>query len=90
MTLTHDATVCLQFVIVLFPDHTHLLFINNSNILKTWYRNFVSPADMHYHRCVSSSVQIAFQTYLRAPNTDYSTFTMGRVHYSQLISVGEF
>ena len=79
--------VCLQFVIVVFPDHTHLLFINNSNTLKTWYRNFVSPVDMHYNRCVSSSVKIAFQTYLRAPNTDYSTFTMGRVHYSQLISV---
>ena len=22
---------CLQFVIVVFPDHTHLLFLNNKN-----------------------------------------------------------
>ena len=27
MALPHDATVCLQFVIVVFPDHTHLLFL---------------------------------------------------------------
>ena len=25
VALPHDATVCLQFVIVVFPDHTHLL-----------------------------------------------------------------
>ena len=27
VALPHDATVCLQFVIVVFPDHTHLLFL---------------------------------------------------------------
>ena len=26
VALPHDATVCLQFVIVVFPYHTHLLF----------------------------------------------------------------
>ena len=26
VALTHDARVCLQFVNVVFPDHTHLLF----------------------------------------------------------------
>ena len=25
VALPHDATGCLQFVIVVFPDHTHLL-----------------------------------------------------------------
>ena len=28
MTLPDDATGCLQFVIVVFPDHTHLLILN--------------------------------------------------------------
>ena len=27
VALPHDATVCLQFVIVVFPDHNHLLFL---------------------------------------------------------------
>ena len=27
VALSHDATGCLQFVIVVFPDHTHLLFL---------------------------------------------------------------
>ena len=26
VVLSHDATGCLQFVIVVFPDHTRLLF----------------------------------------------------------------
>ena len=28
VTLPRGAMVCLQFVIVVFPDHTHLLFLN--------------------------------------------------------------
>ena len=27
VALTHDAMVCLQLVIVVFPDFTHLLFL---------------------------------------------------------------
>ena len=27
VALLHDTMVCLQFVIVVFPDHTHLLFL---------------------------------------------------------------
>ena len=29
--------VCLQSVIVAFPDHTHSLFNDNSNIIKHWF-----------------------------------------------------
>ena len=39
-------------------------------IIAVWVRHFV---------------QNAFQTFLLAPDTDWSTFTMGRAHYSQLI-----
>ena len=28
---------CLQFVIVVFPDHTHLLFLNHSAVRKIQY-----------------------------------------------------
>ena len=28
VALPHDVTVCLHFVIVVFPDHTHLLFLH--------------------------------------------------------------
>ena len=28
VALPHDAMGCVQFVIVLFPDHTHLLFLS--------------------------------------------------------------
>ena len=27
MALPHDTSVCMKFVIVVFPDHTHLLFL---------------------------------------------------------------
>ena len=37
--------------------------------------NIFRPADMHYNHSVSTS------------DTDKSTFTMGRAHYSQLISI---
>ena len=30
---------CLQFVIVVFPDHTRLLFLYNVTILKGWQAN---------------------------------------------------
>ena len=54
-------------------------------MLKTWCRNFALPAGIHYDHCVSPSVQFAFRTFLLAPNTDLSTFTMS-AHYSQLIN----
>ena len=28
---------CLQFVIVVYPDHTHLLFLNISTCCPCWY-----------------------------------------------------
>ena len=28
--------VCLRFVIVIFPDHTHLLFLTAGNCSKNW------------------------------------------------------
>ena len=43
---------CLRFVIVVFPDHTHLLFLNCSNSLdpirpdKTVYRCYYQPSRM--------------------------------------------
>ena len=35
--------------------------------------------------CVRLFAQFAFQTFLLAPDTDWSTFTMGRAYYSHLI-----
>ena len=44
---------------------------------------------MHYYHCVSLlSIQFAFQSLGLALDTDSSTFTMGRAHYSQLIDSG--
>ena len=59
--------------------------INNKNILKTWNRNFVQPPGLQYKQCVSLSVHsYSFHTFLLALDTDKSTFSMGRAHYSQL------
>ena len=35
---------CLQFVIVVFPDHTHLLFLNNNSIacLSDWFYKIIN------------------------------------------------
>ena len=35
VALSHDATVCLQFGIVVFPDHTHLLFLTQIRPIQT-------------------------------------------------------
>ena len=37
---------CLQFVIVVFPDHTHLLFLNKKT--KIFWRYFLSIHDTIY------------------------------------------
>ena len=34
---------CLQFVIVVFPDHTHLLFLGLQLISKLWKHDSISP-----------------------------------------------
>ena len=34
------AWVCLQFVIVVFPDHNHLLFFHKRNDLKDIFDNY--------------------------------------------------
>ena len=36
---------CLQFVIVVFPDHTHLLFLHINNALYTNYENVFIELD---------------------------------------------
>ena len=46
--------------------------INNNNILKTWNRNFERPTG-----CVSVH-SFSFHTFPLTPDTDYSTFSMGR------------
>ena len=38
---------CLQFVIVVFPDHTHLLFLNLRCLSKT-YLNFMSIIKLQF------------------------------------------
>ena len=43
--------VCLQFVIVVFPDHTHLLFLRFSKCL----------SQLSYHICVSRVNWTAFE-----------------------------
>ena len=35
--------VCLQFVIVVFPDHTHLLFFGVQCVKHTPFYNFIRP-----------------------------------------------
>ena len=58
--------VCLQFVIVVFPDHTHLLFYTREQVLCLYnndtsmvYARFLliaRPVGVHYNHCVSPSV----------------------------------
>ena len=43
---------CLRFVIVLFPDHTHLLFLTPKHTL--WY-GFATSSLVHYSPC---SIQV--------------------------------
>ena len=61
--------VCLQFVIELFPGHTHLLFLNSS-----WAS--VGPATVNYqaptHRLYSHSTKI--DPYLKIPRLHYFNF----------------
>ena len=59
---------------------------NNNTILKTWYR-ILQDAQVCTIITVEAhlSFQFAFHTFLLAPDTDLSTFTTGRAHYSQLI-----
>ena len=55
---------CLQFVIVVFPDHTHLLFLESK--FCTTHRLCVCVC-----LCVSLSVHsFSFHTFLLAPDTD--------------------
>ena len=37
---------CVRFVIVVFPDHTHLLFLTGARPLSTWYN---SPWSRYVH-----------------------------------------
>ena len=41
---------CLQFVIVVFPDHTHLLFLNNihAKVLNTHFLLLACPLCLKY------------------------------------------
>ena len=34
--------VCLQFVIVVFPDHTHLVFLKTQNLIKNYHYSISS------------------------------------------------
>ena len=45
--LLRGATGCLQFVIVVFPDHTHLLFLNLCMLNILCF--MVSFADLTFH-----------------------------------------
>ena len=40
---------CLQFVIVVFPDHTHLLFLRWFFTVKKTYANSLIAFDLYYH-----------------------------------------
>ena len=42
MTRPHDAMVGLRWVIVVFPDHTHLLFDSNYNVIIDFRVNLMS------------------------------------------------
>ena len=33
---------CLRFLIVVFPDHTHLLFLLNTHLFKTFFLKFTN------------------------------------------------
>ena len=42
---------CLQFVIVVFPDHTHLLFFSDKKLYESsllQFSKFEDPAPVHY------------------------------------------
>ena len=36
---------CLQFVIVVFPDHTHLLFLEDSFLCLFWFGNHLDEEE---------------------------------------------
>ena len=47
MALPHDATGCLQFVIVVFSDHTHLLFLSPIKLINSTIE-FVDLVMQHF------------------------------------------
>ena len=48
---------CLQFVIVVFPDHTHLLFLmgKNTHLLKGHLRMHIKIASIRQFQCVPTT-----------------------------------
>ena len=42
---------CLRFVIVVFPDHTHLLFLKNATLLKHFVSGFCMGATLDVAVC---------------------------------------
>ena len=61
MALPRGATGCLQFVIVVFPDHTHLLFsmhgkimefdILKKNLENSWnFKNLVHGKSLYFEK----------------------------------------
>ena len=53
--------VCLQFVIVVFPDHTHLLFLVLKGVWFGWY-SYPLCKGQWVHYCLS--VETCYQFYL--------------------------
>ena len=66
--------VCLQFVIVVFPDHTHLLFFQRTNI----YRQSTSKASSKVKRHFRTSYKVSDVTKCAPHDGNYGTGILAR------------
>ena len=83
---------CLWFVIVVFPDHTHLLFSINGSLIRDFVihkidRNVIFISINQYHICDQLSILSAFNYVQSYRGLCYSTNLMENVI---LISINQF